>query len=167
MQQVWTGIIAIGVGALISIGVYLQQPKTAFVDNQRLFAAFEGKKELEARLEQGAQAQQAALDSLKLQLMQLERLASTDATARQQFLIVRQQYEQQQQQLDGAYQQQSRDYTEVIWKQISHYTIAYGKANGYDYIFGTAGQGSLMYGAQQHDITEEVLIYINQQYAGK
>lgn len=167
MQYLWTGIIAVGISTLISIGVYLQQPKTAFVDNQRLFDAFDGKKELEARLEQGTQGQQAVLDSLQLQLMQLERRAQTEPTARQQFVRLHNQYQQQQRQLDDNYQQQSREYTAAIWKQISRYTLEYGEANGYDYILGTAGQGSLMYGAAQHDITEEVLAYINQQYAGK
>lgn len=167
MQPIWTGIIAVGVSTLISILVYLQQPKTAFVDNQRLFAAFDGKKELEVRLENAAKAKQVALDSLKLQLLHLETLASKDVHARQQLMVLRNEYQEQQQQMERTYQQQSHDYTEAIWKQISHYTLVYGEANGYDYIFGTAGQGSLMYGASQRDITEEVVAYINQQYAGK
>lgn len=167
MKHLWTLVIAIGISALIGGAVYNSQPKTAFVDNQRLFEVFEGKQELEARLEGGAQAQQAALDSLKLQLMQLEHLAQTDETARSQFMRLQRHYQEQQQWAEGLYQQQSREYTEAIWKHISQYTVAYGEANGYDYIFGTAGQGSLMYGAKSRDITEEVAAYINLQYAGK
>ena len=167
MKHLLTVVVAVGASALFSVLVYLQQPKTAFVDNQRLFDAFEGRKELEARLEQGAQAQQVALDSLKLQVLQLESSASTNSTTAQRYRQLQRHYQQQQQLAEGRYQQQSRDYTEAIWKQISRYTLEYGEQAGYDYIFGTAGQGSLMYGAPQRDVTDEVLAYINQRYAGQ
>ena len=167
MKYILTGLIAVGMSALMAVLLYQQQPKTAFVDNQRLFDAFEGKQELEVRLEQGAQAQQAVLDSLRLQLTQLERLAQTDEAARQRFLPLQQRYQQQQQIAAQDYQTQSRDYTDAIWKQLSRYTLEYGAEHDYDYIFGTAAQGSLMYGAAKRDITDAVILYINQRYAGQ
>lgn len=167
MKYIWTLVVAIGISALIGGAVYSSQPKTAFVDNQRLFQAFEGKRELEARLENAAQSQRIALDSIKLQLIQLEQVAQTEQEARPQFMRLQRHYQAEQHRIEGAYQEQSRRYTEAIWKHISQYTLAYGEAHGYDYIFGTAGQGSLMYGASSRDITDEVIAYINHEYAGQ
>lgn len=166
MKHIWILVLSIGVSALIGGIVYNSIPQTAFVDNQQLFDAFQGRKELENKLQQESNVQKAELDSLKLQIQALQQQASVDETIRQRLNKMAQQYQRMNQEYQSHYQQKSQEYTEAIWKQISQYTLDYGQSRGYDYVFGIAGQGSLMYGKPQYDITKDVIQYINSKYAG-
>lgn len=166
MKYIWTLILAIGISSLLAGIVYNSIPKTAFVNNHQLFENFEGRKELEQRLEQGANARKTTLDSLSLQIQQIQMAVQKDETLVDRFRSLQQQYAQLNQEHQTLYQQKSQEYTEAIWKQISQYTITYGEEKGYDYVFGIAGQGTLMYGKPQYNITEDVIQYINSKYAG-
>jgi Skp family chaperone for outer membrane proteins len=53
-----------------------------------------------------------------------------------------------------------------IWKQINQYIKDYGEQNGYDYIYGADGTGTLMYADKKNDITTDVSLYVNKRYAG-
>lgn len=166
MKYIGILILAIGISCLLTGIVYNSIPKTAFVYNHQLFEKFEGRKELEHRLEQGANLRKATLDSLSLQIQQIQLVAQSDKALASRLRTLQQQYAQLNQEHQMTYQQQSLEYTESIWKQISQYTIEYGEEHGYDYVFGIAGQGSLMYGKVQYNITDDVIQYINSKYAG-
>ncbi|BDS15666.1 OmpH family outer membrane protein [Aureispira anguillae] len=166
MKYIWILIPVIGVNVLIGTIVYNTIPKTAFVDNQQLFDAFQGRKELENKLQQESNARKSALDSLGLQIQVLQQQRTIDEITQQRLNRMMHQYQQTNQEYQGHYQQKSQEYTEAIWKQISQYTLEYGKSKGYDYVFGIAGQGSLMYGKPQYNITQDVIQYINSKYAG-
>lgn len=158
-------IVVVGVCALIGVVVYNCIPKTAFVDNQRLFEAFQGRKELEERLEQEFNQRKLSMDSLGLNIRALQARASMGEQPQLQAMIQR--YQQMQETQQQEYQYKSQAYTEAIWKQISTYTIEYGEVHNYDYVFGIAGSGSLMFGKPHYDITEDVIQFVNKRYAGK
>lgn len=166
LKEIWLAILVIGISILIGVIVYNSIPKTAFVDNRRLFEAFQGKKELENKLEQDSNQKKAMIDSLGLQIKAIQESTELDENSKKRLFLLQRQYEQINYEHQGTYQQKSQEYTEAIWKQISQYTLEYSKEKGYDYVFGIAGQGSLMYGKPQYDITEEVLNYINTKYGG-
>lgn len=166
MKQLFTLLIAIGVSLLMCTYVYLQIPKIAYVDAQQLFEAFDGKKELEARLESASSQRQQVLDSMGLQLRALQTVANPTDDDKRRFTVLQTNYQRLNQEYQGRYQTESEDYTAAIWKQISQYTREYGEANGYDYIYGIAGTGSLMYGKPNDNITPLVIEYINAKYAG-
>lgn len=165
-KEIWLIVVMFGISAFIGGIVYNSIPKTAFVDNRRLFAAFEGKKELENKLEQEANQKKAIIDSLGLQIKAMQALTNPDDETKKRFFALQRRYEELNYEQQGSYQQKSQEYTEAIWKQLSQYTIEYGESKGYDYVFGIAGQGSLMYGKPQYDITEDVIQYVNKKYAG-
>lgn len=166
MKQILVLTLTIGISALIGGWVYNSIPKIAFVDNRKLFESFEGRKELEQRLEQESNLNKGKLDSLGLRIQAIEKQLQPDDTTLKYLYTLKQQYQQSSQVYQGNYQQKSQEYTEAIWKQISQYTIEYGQSKGYDYVFGIAGQGTLMYGKEHYDITKEVIEYINSKYAG-
>lgn len=166
MKQILPFILVLGLSALIGAGVYSSIPQTAFVDNQRLFDSFQGRKELENRLEQESNAKQAEIDSLGLQLKAMESIVRTDESAKRRAQMMLQKYQQLSQEHQGYYEYKKHEYTEAIWKQISQYTREYGEEEGYDYVFGIAGSGSLMHGKPPYNITEDVVNYINSKYAG-
>ena len=167
LRSVLPFVVAVGIGALIGVAVYSCIPKTAFVDNQRLFDAFQGRKELESRLKQTFNQKQLMIDSLGLQIKSLQQTAATSTAQQMRLQGMIQQYQQMQKDTQNDYQYKSQEYTEAIWKQISTYTREYGEQHHYDYVFGIAGSGSLMFGKPHYDITDDVIQFVNDRYAGK
>lgn len=155
--------IIIGLLSLIGLLITGCQQPTAYVDTYQLFENFQGKKELEKRQIKRSQQKQLLLDSMKIQLMRLEQSqTATEYDLKQQ----QQQYNHQANKFHQELEKQTMAHTEEIWKQINQYTFEYGEEQGYDYIFGTASNGSLMYANKGKDITKEVLNYINNKYEG-
>lgn len=145
---------------------YNSVPKTAFVDSQQLFDSFQGRKELESNLKKESNKRKAVLDSLGLQIKSMQQTVQNNPITKRRLQNMIQQYQQMAQEQERYYQYKSQEYTEAIWKQISQYTKEYGEENSYDYIFGVAGSGSLMFGKPHYDITESVTKFINSKYAG-
>lgn len=157
-------ILIIGMLFMFGLSACTQQnvPKTGYVDNVKLFSDFDGKKELEQKLAAEKNNLDKGLDSLRLQLGMLQQ----NNPSSDQLQLAQMNYERSMMEAQTAYQQADAQYTEQIWTQINSYIQAYGKENGYDYIFGTTGGGNLMYGSEGYDLTEEVTLYINGKYAG-
>jgi len=145
---------------LITLGVwtYRVSSRTArlgFVVNQVVFDKFNGKKRLEEKLKAVQDKHKNTLDSLGAML---QMHYQTDLVN-------------QYQQTSNRYAQEERElseqYTADIWKEINQYVVDYGKQSGYDFIYGAVGNGSLMYGHEAFDITEDVVAFINEKYEGQ
>jgi Skp family chaperone for outer membrane proteins len=165
MKELVAILIACSMSALIGGLVYSQIPKTGYVDSEQLFEAFDGKQELEAKLDQASNQRKQTIDSVKLRIQSLT-LGGIKEEQKKEIYLLQQEYQQRNKEYQEFYSYQSTKYTESIWKQISQYTKEYGIENNYDYIHGIAGTGSLMYGKPEKDLTKEVIDYINQKYAG-
>ncbi|MBI1227713.1 MAG: hypothetical protein GC192_20940 [Bacteroidetes bacterium] len=147
----------------------LNQPKTAYVQNAAVFAEFKGKVEIERKLKHEENQQKGILDSLGagIEVLRTKLSAFGDGKAVQTALQEREaHYEQTAQTFLEEQQAKNYEYTEEIWKQINQYVLEYGKENGYDYIFGASGNGSMMYAGGTNDITEKVIEFINRRYEG-
>jgi Skp family chaperone for outer membrane proteins len=166
MKQTTALIFVLAISISVAAIVYLQIPKVAYVDAALLFEEFEGKKELQQRLEQVKRQQQQQLDSVKLQLKALEQAAQQDAAQQARWLQAQQYYNGLQQQQQAEYYQKSQEYTTAIWKQIDQYTQEYGAEYGYDYLLGQTGQHTVLYANKHKEVTQAVIDYINQKYAG-
>ncbi|MFK7799391.1 MAG: OmpH family outer membrane protein [Aureispira sp.] len=166
MKQTIALIFVLAASIAVAALVYVQIPKVAYVDAALLFEEFEGKKELEQRLEQVTRQQQQQLDSVQLQLKALEQAAQQDAALQTRWLQVQQYYNSLQQQQQADYYQKSQEYTTAIWKQINQYTQEYGEEYGYDYLLGQTGQHTVLYANKDKEVTQAVIAYINQKYAG-
>jgi outer membrane protein len=142
---------------LAGIGYYafrVKNKKTAFIVNQRVFSEFLGKKELEKKLNDLKTNNNKSVDSLSFLIHR-----SNNSVAVQTY----------QEGIDNIKlmeQQLSEQYTADIWKQINQWVNEFGKQNGYDFILGAAGNGSLMYANEANDITEEVIVFLNKKYQG-
>jgi Skp family chaperone for outer membrane proteins len=142
--------------------------KTAFVNLNVVYDHFTLKKELESKLENASNARKAIMDSLTLRLQGLQRGLATDKSeqAQQTFMLARKQFLEKKQLFEEDNDRQTKDYDSQIWKQINQFAKDYGDEKGYDYIFGAQGNGTLMYAAKGHDITDELSAYINAKYKG-
>jgi outer membrane protein len=63
--------------------------------------------------------------------------------------------------------QLTSQYDSEIFTQINQYVKDFSKENGYQMVFGSDGNGSLMYGDDQINLTKVITEYINQKYKGK
>ncbi|MCB0401222.1 MAG: OmpH family outer membrane protein [Flavobacteriales bacterium] len=159
-------IIAILAIALLSS---CSEKKDAYVQVSKLYAEFDMTKEHQKKLQQSVTIKTQLLDSLKLQLQQLELQLNSGKSDEliQAYQMKKQEYLYKEKSFMEDNQKMSQVYYEQALNQINDYVEEYGKANGYDYIYGASGNGSLMYAKEENDITDQVLAYINQKYHGK
>ena len=142
------------VGLLLYVRSIGESDKKAFVLNQKVFSSYKGTLLLEEKMKHLKQSHQQQLDSLS-SLIQ-ERQAPELIQA----------YEQKAQGYHLAEEELATRYTADVWKQINKHLFEFGNQQGYDFIFGASGDGNLMYARDAHDITDQVIIYINQKYEG-
>ena len=76
-----------------------------------------------------------------------------------------QQLQQNEQMQERTISQQSQGEIDGLLKTIDEAIVAYGEANGYDYIFGKNKVGSVQYGAEKNDITKTILDNLNKTYS--
>lgn len=150
------------IAIVLSIFIYVSLPKTGFIHSHKVFDNYKGMKELEGKFKAEFDAKKASLDSLTATIKVLQQDGSNpDALTKSVQL-----HQIKQAQLEQEYATKQSEYTDAIWKQINGHLTEYGKENGYDYIFGAIGNGSLMYSASSEDITDAVITYINGKYEG-
>jgi len=163
--------------AIVALGLYAcQQPaKTAFVDNSKLVNEYQEKKDLETKLEGKIQIYQKRKDSITraFQLeaqdfqMKADKMKQADAQKRYDQLGQKQQMLQQQFQIEeNAISKESQTLNDSLLNKIKDFVAEYGKTNNYDYIFGKNEYvGTVYYGKEESDITEEILKKLNEKYA--
>jgi len=160
------------VALFILFGMQWQkQDNIVYVNVQQVYDEFQLKKELESKLTNVQQARKTMLDSLELSLKvlsgKIENSLQRDAERENNFIVLREEYVLKKNQFDEDNALMTRQYSEQIMKQLNEYTQEYGKQNGYTYILGAEGSGSVMYASEKRDITKDVLDYINRRYKGE
>jgi len=58
-------------------------------------------------------------------------------------------------------------YNLKIWDKLNTYIKEFGRENNYSIIFGTSGNGNIMYAEEGIDVTKELIEYCNRKYNGK
>ena len=134
--------------------------KTGFVDAQKLFEEFQGKKERDAKFQSMKQSAKSSMDSMTVELKKLPE-------GSEQYRQLYMQIAGNQAQIQKKLEEKLNEYNEEILRQINQYVYDYGMENKFDYIFGAAGNGSLMYSNSTNDLTDKVLQYINKRYNGQ
>lgn len=168
---VFFGIIFNVIIAAVVVIIFFQQPKTAFVDINKIYNDFTLKKELEVKYNTVSEKRQSILDSLKMTLTLLSKKIDPDAKKQtkelDQFNYMKQEYLLKERKFTEENQTLSNQYSQQVFNQINQYVQDYGKEHGYTYIFGANSSGSLMFANNEKDITIEVTLYVNNKYQGK
>lgn len=161
-------IVNIFITLLLLTGVALfflnKEKKVAYVTTMKVFEEFKMKKEIELKYQKIQIMKQTYLDSIRLEIRSLETTRKPEDELRwnelkKLYLIKEDQFNQENELL-------YKDFTEQIWKQLNQYVEDYGKENKYDFLFGAAGQGNIMYANDKEDKTKEVIEYVNKKYNG-
>lgn len=118
--------------------------------------------EMMGDLERKAQAYQIKLD---LYQKNVSGMSKSEREQKEEELInLRQELQQEQQTRSRQLQQESQSAIDSIIKKVKDHVKDYGEKNGYDYIYGQNEAGSVLYGKEENDLTDEILKELNDGY---
>ena len=151
-----------------------QQQKIGFVDNVVLINEYQERVDVESRLQLKIEAFKTRTDSLRsafeLEIKDAELRArkmsqpsiqklSQELQQKEQILQQRVQFEQQ------SIAQESQTLNDSIINKVVEFVKDYGKSNKFNYILGSNEAGSVLYGEDSSDLTQEILKALNDVYA--
>lgn len=177
MKRLEATKVVTGLAMVVLIGImvvfWFQQPKIGFVKTPELVYGYLGTREAKADFEELKSKMLANLDTLKRHhsdlLMEYKGL-SQDSPGKVDLEseIRRSQGNIRNYELgiDEKIYRQDEELMTGVLNQINSYVMDFGKANGYDYIFGTTESGSLLYATDADDLTDEILEGLNDNYSG-
>ncbi|WP_343486885.1 OmpH family outer membrane protein [Allomuricauda sp. d1] len=160
-------------GVFTFLAMACQQDKIGFVDNVKLMDGYQEKIDVEGKYKSKADVLGKKRDSIsqafQMEVQQFQTKAQTmsQKKAQEEYGMIQQrgqfmgqQLQQEEQQLQTEGQTEMDSVVSKVKKEIE----AYGKANGYTYILGGGEGGSVLYGAEAKDLTEEILNVLNDKY---
>jgi len=158
--------------ALLAIAA-CKQEKIGYVDNVKLMDEYQEKIDVEAKFKTKADALAKKRDSIsqsfqieaqafqeKAQSMPQQKAQEEYAVFQQKGQFIGQQLQQEDQQLQQEGQVQMDSVISNVKKEIE----AYGEANGFTYILGGGEGGSVLYGSDANDLTDDVVKILNEKY---
>ena len=146
------------------------------MDNSVLINEYQERKDVEASLNTKIEAFKTRTDSLRsafeLEIKEAELKArkmsqsaiqklSQELQQKEQLLSQRVQFEQQQ------IAQESQKLNDSIINRVKAFVQDYGKSNNYNFILGSNEAGSVLYGEDASDLTQEILKALNENYSLK
>jgi outer membrane protein len=162
------------IGAVVLL--YLKQPRIAYVRSHDLIEKYQGTIVARGEFKKKKEGMLANVDSLGLDFERaknqyLSTAAGLSAARRGEeegFLMQRQnQLIQYSEAVDQKIREEDSKMMQEVLNQVNTFVEEYAVANGIDIVMGTTLTGSLLYGNSGYDITEDVLVGMNQKYQGK
>ena len=159
--------------ALVTLAFFTscqKQDKIAFVDNAKVVKEFNKKKNFEAKFQTKIDAFNKKADSLdkaiqmEAQAFQTRAQKMNQSKAEQEYQALVQKKQMQDYQLgneEKLLKAEGQKEIDTLVKQVKAFVKDYGKKNGYTFILGANEAGSVMYGAEDKDITDAVIKALN------
>ena len=144
-----------------------QQQKIGFVDNVVLINEYQERVDIEAKLQLKITAFKTRTDSLRsafeLEIKEAElkarKMSQSSIQKLEQILQQRVQLEQQ------SIAQESQTLNDSIVNKVIGFVKDYGMSNNFNYILGSNEAGSVLYGDDAMDLTQEILKSLNEAYS--
>jgi len=160
------------IGGIILASAFLScdQQKMGFVNTEKIVKEYKimantqdkyakMNDDLMAELEQKAKAYQMQVEEYQ---KNQSSMSNSEREKTEQDLMAQRQQLQQEQQLRGRQiQQESQSAIDSIIKEVKDEVKAYGESKGYDFIYGQNDAGSIMYGKEEYDVTDDVIAALN------
>ena len=134
--------------------------KTAYVDTNKIVQDLDEYKELETKVHQFRLDAASFQEEAQAKGQQWAQLRGQELQKREQELQILQ--EQMRSELAKEFQPKQ----DTLVSKIKKFVTAYGKKNGYDYIYGSGDVVSIMYAKEGFDITEKITKELNDSYKG-
>lgn len=152
--------------AILFYTLFASKRKIGYIATNQVFNEFLLKKEMEDELTKLRIRRQAYLDSMKLNI-QMADSKPTDLKSDARLIEYKKNYLIKEAQFGEENEALLKQYNDKVWSQLNQFVEDYGRQNHYDYLFGTTGQGNLMYASEGENVTKEVVEFINRKYSGK
>lgn len=166
---------SIAIAALIVMGA-CQQQKIGYVDNVKLMDEYQEKIDIEDKYKTKSESFGQKRDSIsqafqleaqafqqKAQSMSQQKAQEEYGSLQQRGQMIGQQLQQEEQQL----QLEGQNEMDSLINKVKGEIKKFGKDNGYTYILGGGNGGSVLYGAESKDLTQEILAILNENYNKK
>ncbi|TVZ52651.1 OmpH family outer membrane protein [Dokdonia sp. Hel_I_53] len=164
-------LFVIAATALLSLSC--TQQKTGYVDTEELLTEYNELKETKDMFSAKGDAINAELEP-KIQAYQIKEdlfrkngpsMARKEAEKQYAALNAEAQQLQQERQMKiGQLQTESQGAIDSLIKKVKDKVKSYGQAKGYDFIYGSNDAGSVLYGKDELNLTEEILAELNSEY---
>ncbi|HSZ71426.1 MAG TPA: OmpH family outer membrane protein [Cytophagaceae bacterium] len=177
MKYIYQIVGVVVLSVLISFGVSRWlTPKVVYVRVAEVVNKYEGMLEAKNSYKQKMANWQANVDTLELDYQkmvskyQLESASMSAGQKKEREESLRTQRQNVQNYittLEKKAQEEDEKMTKAVINQINASIEEYAKSKGYDYVLGTTNEGNILYGVKSNDITDETLVYLNNQYKQK
>lgn len=140
---------------------YRNVKSVAFIDTSYVFGNFKMTKELEKEFIEFKNKKQKELDSIYRLIESNMVSKSLSVKELEDFYVLKR---------NISIEEQERlktSFDSKIWNQINGFVKDYGRLNNIDVILGANGQGSIMYGKDDMNISEAFVEFANTKYDGK
>ncbi|WP_025742626.1 OmpH family outer membrane protein [Aquimarina pacifica] len=147
-----------------------------YVDVNKLLDGYKRTKVVKAEFDKKAKTMKSNVDSLlsdwqkELKIYEKERssMSKKELELKQELLgSKQQQINNYQQAVQKQLQEEDKKVTQTVINDINDFVKEYGKKNGHKVIFGATGSGTIMYGEESADLTDQVLEELNAEFEGK
>ncbi|TVL99816.1 MAG: hypothetical protein CV087_16340 [Candidatus Brocadia sp. WS118] len=166
-------VIVIQVAIVISVLIFFNSriPKVVYVKSLKVLEEYQGMKEVREVLSDFISKGDIQLDSLKKNLKEisvqiesknitssekkrLEEIYNNKQSEMNQYII----------QLRDEAKQEEQKLTQGVLNQINSYIKTYAEQKGYDLVIGVTLSGNVLYGSEALDITDEIIVFLNNNY---
>ena len=153
--------------------VSCKQEKIGYVDNVKLMDEYQEKIDADVKFKSEEDVLTKKRDSmsqayqLELQAFQTKAQSMSQKKAQEEYGLLQQKGQflgQQLQQEAQMAQTANQAILDSIISTVKKEIKTYGKANGYTYILGGGDGGSVLYGTEVNDLTDEIVKALNEQY---
>ncbi|MCD6067949.1 MAG: hypothetical protein K0S33_2775 [Bacteroidetes bacterium] len=168
-------VYSIGIGAVVvlALGLYFllrnDSNKIAWVEVNKVYNEFDGKKELDAKFMKAESARKKIIDSLELDLKLIFNQLQISPENKEKNILFetkRSYFLNKKQELEEDSENMQANYYEQIVNQINQYAKEYGIEKKYSVILGANGEGAVMYAEEEINVTKDMITYINTKYKG-
>ncbi len=175
--KIYFGILSLVILASLALGIYnyLNPTKIAYVRSQELVYGYKGTQEAKAKFDIKKESLQANIDTLQRAFkksidqynIEYRKLTADEKKQRESLLNQKeQQLLQYKQAVEKKAKEEDDKMMQAVLNQVNSYVEEYGKKHHYDIIFGTTLSGSVLYGKDKLDITDQLLEALNNHYKG-
>lgn len=174
--KVGSGPLALVICLYLVFSLQNKSSKIGYVRSNDLIYGYAGMKEAESELTERAMKKQALVDTLSLDLKAdikqyslIEADLSTETKQRKADTL-RQRQIQLKTYSNSVSEFVKEEETKMltgIFNQINSFVKTFAEENGFAMIYGTTSEGNILYGEPALDVTDELLMNLNQQYNGK
>ena len=146
---------------------YSSAQKLGFIRTYDLYNSFLLTNHFQEQLQGIKQNRQSILDSLKTAISKMELQINNNSVSvelRSMYNSLTRNYMESKEAFDKQITEVTADYDGQIWVEINSGIVQFGKDEGYDFIFGAEGTGSLLHADSADDLTEKAIAYLNNRY---